>query len=293
MDTRFLESFLAVVELGSMAEAARRLGLTPAAVSQQVRSIEHEVGASLLIRAGRTVKPTVAGSAIAEAGRRIVREVTELRFLAAGGEIAGELRIGAISTAVTGILPPILKKLMEAAPALDLFVVPGVSVDLYRKLSDGEIDAAIIVRPQFTLPKSLDWRLLRSEKLVVLAPASDKGFDTHELLRVRPFIRYDRNNWGGRLADTYLRRVGVRPKERLELDSLEAIAIMVDQGLGISLVPSWAAPWPADINVCKMPLPTEAPERQIGLVWSRSSPRVNLIKAFVDIALRLSNKPSR
>ena len=64
MDTRFLETFVAVAEKGSFAEAARRLDLTPAAIAQRIRALESEIGVVLLSRSGRTVSPTEAGVAI-------------------------------------------------------------------------------------------------------------------------------------------------------------------------------------------------------------------------------------
>ena len=271
-----------------MAEAARRLGMTPAAVGQRIRALEDEVGTPLLSRAGRTVRPTEAGNAILARGRQILREVRDLRTLASGGMIAGEVRLGAISTALTGLLPPILVQLVADAPMLDLYVVPGTSVELYRRLLEDEIDAAIVVKPQFTLPKALDWQMLRTEPLIVLGPERAAGRDPHGLLRSEPFIRYDRNHWGGRLADLYLRQAGIRPRERLELDALEAIAVMVGRGLGISLLPDWAPPWPAGVSVAKIALPSNAPERQIGLVWSRTSSRIRLIRALLTVATQLS-----
>jgi DNA-binding transcriptional LysR family regulator len=58
MDTRFVETFLTAVDNGSIAEAARRLNVTPAAAAKRIRALESEVGAVLVRRSGRTVKPT-------------------------------------------------------------------------------------------------------------------------------------------------------------------------------------------------------------------------------------------
>lgn len=283
MDTRFLESFLAVVEYGSMAEAARRLGVTPAAIAQRIRALEDGIGTLLLSRAGRTVRPTEAGTAILSRGRQVLREVRELSAVAVGGLPAGEIRLGAISTALTGLLPTMLSQLVSDAPMLDLYVVPGTSVELYHRVLEGDLDAAIVVKPQFSLPKTCDWHLLRSEPLVVLAPEGMANREPHEVLRSEPFIRYDRNHWGGRLADGYLRKAGIHPRERLELDALEAIAVMVDKGLGVSLVPDWAAPWPEGLSLTKLPLPSNAPVRELGLIWMRTSSRVRLIRALLGI----------
>lgn len=285
MDTRFLESFIAVTEQGSLAEAARRLGLTPAAVAQRIHALEKEIGTPLLQRAGRAVRPTDAGSAILARARDLLREVRELRMVAAGDIPAGEIRLGSISTALTGILPNILAALTRDFPKVELYVVPGTSVELYRKVIDGELEAAILVQPPFALPKICNWYPLRNEPLVVLAPLEAVGNkEPHLLLKSEPFIRYDRNHWGGRLAESYLRQTGIRPRERLELDALEAIAVLVDRGLGVSLVPEWAPPWPEGLSLAKLPLPASAPSRRVGLIWRRSSPRLRLIGALIDAA---------
>jgi hypothetical protein len=91
MDTRFLESFAAVVEQGSMAEAARRLNLTPAAIAQRIRVLESEFGVSLLMRIGRTVRPTEAGAAIFAKAVAFLRELESLRAVGLGDLLSGEL----------------------------------------------------------------------------------------------------------------------------------------------------------------------------------------------------------
>ncbi len=116
----------------------------------------------------------------------------------------------------------------------------------------------------------------------MLAPASMAGRDPHELLASEPLIRYDRHQWGGRQADEYLRAAGIVPRERFELNALNAIAVMVDRGLGVSLVPDWARPWPEGLKLVRIPLPLPALPRRIGVVWSRSSVRVRLVNALLQ-----------
>ncbi len=285
MDLRFLQSFLRVAETGSMAAAARDLGVTPAAVAQRIQALEAEFGVPLLVRAGRRMRPTQGGSAILSPARDLLRGAGALRALAAGSDLVGVLRVGAISTALTGLLPAILKRFVALAPRVDTYVVPGSSAELFRKLSGEEIDAAILVDPQFVLPKTLEWRLLREEPLVVLAPAALANEAPGDLLRREPLIRYDRNHWGGRLADAYLRRLRIRPTERLELDSLEAIAVMVGEGLGVSIVPDWAPPWPEGLSVAKLALEPGAPRRRVGLVWPRASQKQVLLETFARAAV--------
>ena len=94
-----------------------------------------------------------------------------------------------------------------------------------------------------------------------------------------------RNHWGGRLADGYLRRLGITPRERFELDALEAIAVMVDRGLGVSLVPNWPRPWPEGLRLAKVVIPEAAYMRHIGLIWTRACSSLRLIEAFLEPAV--------
>ena len=75
MDTHFLTTFVMVVDRGSMAAAARQLNITPAAVAQQIRTLERELGAPLIARAGRTVSVTEAGTRILERARELLRDL--------------------------------------------------------------------------------------------------------------------------------------------------------------------------------------------------------------------------
>lgn len=282
MDTQFLATFVAVVDHGSMAAAARLLNITPAAVAQQIRTLEREIGAPLIARAGRTVNVTEAGSRILQRARDLLRDVADLGTVANDDATAGELRLGAGTNALTGMLPDILARMVDKFPRIKVFIKPGYSPDLHRSVETGELDAAIVLQAPFALPKTCDWALLREEPLVVLAPASMAGHDPHELLASEPLIRYDRGQWGGRQADQYLRLVGITPRERFELNALNAIAVMVDRGLGVSLVPDWARPWPEGLNLVRIPLPRPFEPRRIGIVWSRSTIRIRVVKAFLQ-----------
>lgn len=292
METRFLETFLMVVQHGSLAEASRRLGITPAAVAQRMQALEADIGLPLLSRAGRRVRPTEAGRAILDQSRRILSDVRHMRGLARTDAPSGELRLGAISTALTGLLPGALRKVFDAMPNVEVFLLPGPSTDLYHRLMSDEIDAAMIVKPPFPILKTLEWELLRAERLLLLCPEELCNQHPHELLENRPFIRYDRNNWGGRLADQYLQQAGIAPREWLELDSLEAISVMVSNGLGVSLVPDWAPPWPEGLRLARVDLPLPSLPREIGMLWPRSSPSRRLVRVILE-ALHRNGSPTR
>nr|WP_225540837.1 LysR family transcriptional regulator [Xanthomonas sp. XNM01] len=275
-----MNTFVTVVDRGSMAAAARVLNITPAAVAQQIRTLERELGAPLIARVGRTVSMTGEGARILQRARDLLRDVADMRSVANDNAVSGELRLGACPTALAGMLPDILARMVATFPQINVFIKPGYSADLYRAVEEGEVDAAVVLQAPFALPKTCDWQLLREEPLVVLAPESMAGRDPHDLLRNEPLIRYDRNQWGGRQAEEYLRSAGIVPRERFELNALNAIAVMVDRGLGVSLVPDWAQPWPEGVRLVRLPLPLPCVPRCIGLVWSRSTVRIRLVNVL-------------
>lgn len=282
MDTQFLNTFVVVADRGSMAAAARVLNITPAAVAQQIRTLERELGAPLIARAGRTVSLTEEGSRILQRARDLLRDVADMRSVANDSEVSGELRLGACPTALAGMLPDILARMVDKFPQINVYIRPGYSAELYRAVETGELDAALVLQAPYNLPKTCDWQLLREEPLVVIAPSRMAGRDPHDLLRSEPLIRYDRNQWGGRVADDYLRRAGIVPRERFELNGLNAIAVMVDRGLGVSLVPDWARPWPEGLDLARIPLPMPSEPRRIGMVWSRSTVRIRLVTVLLQ-----------
>ncbi|MBP0597446.1 LysR family transcriptional regulator [Herbaspirillum sp. LeCh32-8] len=238
MDSRYLKSLIAVVESGSIADAARTEGLTAAAVSQRIQALERELEVQLLSRTGHAARATEACLALLPRARRIVAEVAQLADDADDEGLTGTLRIGAISTALTGMLPGVLRTLTEQAPGLRPAIVPGTSRSLYQALLAGEIDAAILVAPPFELPRTLRAQSLRQEELILLARRKLRG-DAAALLRQQPYIRYDPSAWGGLPAQRYLDDQGLQPSLLCDLDALETIAMLVADGVGVSLVPRW------------------------------------------------------
>lgn len=284
MDIEFFKTLLHVVEGGSMAEAARRVGVTPAAVAQQLQAIERELGATLFTRAGRTVIPTEAGHRVIERARNLVRDYAELKDFALQGEPLGELRIGTITTALLTVMPDVLAQFSRRFPNAKLLIRGGQTPELFETLKAGDIDVAVCLLPPFELPKTYEWRLLREEPIVVLAPAAMAGRDPDDLLRTEPFIRYDRTLGGGRNAEEYLRSRRIVPRELFELNSILTIAMMVDRGLGVTLVPDIDSPLLASLDVVKLtPVGPVAP-RRFGLLWHRASPKTRLIEGLLASA---------
>ncbi len=279
MDTRYLENFVAIVDAGSIAEAARRLDLAPTTLSQQLRALESDLGVPLITRVGRTVKPTVAGSRILDQARSLVRGASELRSSASNNSLpSGPLRLGATPTALAGLLPPLMRAWTLAHPSVRIYVVPGTSSILLSRVLSGDLDAALLVHPLFDLPKTCAWCSIRDEPLILLAPKRLHVDDPLLTAAREPFIQYDREVVGGRLAADYLKGRGIRPKVQFELDGIEQISVLVSEGFGVSVLPDW--PGRPDPRVKRWPLPAPCPTRQVGMVWLRSSPRLPLAQAL-------------
>ncbi|WDZ95064.1 LysR family transcriptional regulator [Herbaspirillum sp. WKF16] len=288
MDIRYVQSFVAVVEAGSLAAAARKLDLTAAAVAARVRSLEEELAAPLIQRSGRSVRPTAEGMKVLESAHALLRSARDMQALARDGRVElGELRLGVFFSAMTSVLPLLLQGFYRRYPHASLFVEPGASVDLCRKVAAGELDAAVVVEPQFAMPKTCEWMALMEEPLVVIAPAGTRETDPHELLRREPFIRYNRNVLGGQLAERYLRDHDIVPHQRLEIDSLLAVAAMVGKGLGVSLLPDWSQHWEGGQALIRIALPDRPPVRRVGLIVARHSPHVALARMFAEQAAQV------
>ena len=281
METGYLATFALVVSAGSMSEAARRLEITPAAVAHQLKSLEREMGARLLVRSGRTVALTEAGHRLVERAHAILRDLGNLKAAINDEAAAGELKLGAINTALHSVLPEILAGFVKVFPQAQVDIRSGLTADLYDAVMRGELDAAVCLHPPFALPKALNWDQLTEEPLIVMAPPKWSRRDAHALLREEPFIRYNPTLGGGKQADDYLRKAGIVPHERFQLSSLPAIAMLVDRGLGVSLAPDASVPWLRGLRVARLPLPDQPYRRRLGVIWPRASVRTRLIKALV------------
>lgn len=238
MDSRFLQSLIATIEHGSIAEAARAENLTAAAISQRIQSLERELGFPLLSRLAHTARPTEACLHLLPRAKRIVSEVALLAGDIDPAGLTGTIRIGAISTAMTGMLPIVLRQLRQNAPNLKPGIFPGTSRSLYQAVLDNEIDAAILVAPVFDLPKNLQIRDITSESLVLLSRHAPQG-GIPATLQSHPYLRYDPSAWGGRFAEKYLKDHNLELEAMCDLDALETIAMLVADDVGISLVPHW------------------------------------------------------
>ena len=229
---RELKTFIAVIRHGTFAAAGMHIGLTQSAVSAQIRQLEQALGVSLFDRTGRQATLNAAGVRALPLAKEILETFNRMAVPVDANEYRGELKVGAITTAQTGLLPQALLRLRQAAPTLECKLVPGVSLELLSQVDAGELDSAIIIRPPFDLPKDLHVQVLRKEPFVLIVPHTVTGDDPSQLLATQPHVRYDRASFGGRLVSRFLREQKLNVQVALELDELEAIVKMVECGLG-------------------------------------------------------------
>lgn len=114
-------------------------------------------------------------------------------------------------------------------------------------------------------------------------PQSTQGDDWREILSNEPFIRYDRASFGGRQVDRFLQRKDVNPREICELDELDAIVQLVENAVGVALIPETLGTrcWPAGIR--SIDLGVDAFHREVGTVYRADKEAGHPIMDFVEI----------
>ncbi|HZZ04464.1 LysR family transcriptional regulator [Paraburkholderia sp.] len=238
---RELKTFLAVVRHGTFARAGTQTGLTQSAVSAQIQRLEDELGFALFDRTGRSASLNAAGKRTVEVAQELLAVYARLALQGAAGENAGLLRIGAIASVQSSLLVGAIQQFRATSPGWRIRVLPGVSLNLLTQVDSGELDLAVIIKPPFALPPELKWHSLVSEPFVLLVPRKLAKESWRVLLAREPLIRYDRNSFGGRLVDRFLKRVRINVDDVVELDELQGIVGLVAAGVGIAIVPQAAA----------------------------------------------------
>ena len=281
MSIRSLRTLVAVADRGSFAAAARAVGLTQSAVSMQLRGLEDELQIKLFDRHRRP-------PALNDHGKRLVRRAREIVQLyermaeapapdTAG--VAGLIDVGAVPTALSGIVPRALAGLQRIHPHIAVNLVSGMSGELIQRVERGELDAALMSEPNH-VPADFVWRPVATEKIVVAAPPQSAEKTDRELLAAWPYIRYNRRAWVARPIQQSLRARSIRPRQAMELDSIESILLMVYSGLGVAIVPQRCVEGPFPLPVRYVPFGEPPLTRRIGLIERADNPKSNLARAL-------------
>lgn len=286
MSLRQLQTLVAIADRGSFQAAAESLGLTQSAVSMQIKALEDELRAPLFDRSKRPPAITPLGRSILDRAREVVRLYETLHDTAAR-DLAGMLRLGVIPTVATGILPDALVELKTLHPRLQITVASGLSEDLARATAAGDLDAAVITGPG-TRDPVLASRTVVEEALMIVAHRDQAEGTAAEVLSQHPFVRFNRRTGVGRIIDDGLRDQGLAVQTAMELDSLEAILLMVTRGLGVAIVPETCLGTAAARQLRIIPFGDPPLKRSIDLVHPIATTRPTLIAALYDRLARVA-----
>ena len=279
MSIRRLRTLIAVAERGTFAAAATATFVSHAAVSQQMKALEEELGVSIFDRSRRLPVLTQQGRNLVAKARDVVRAYdTMIGSVDDEGGVMGDLTLGAVSTCLTSLVPRAVGLLKGRYPRLHVRVVPGLSAELQVQVERGYLDAAVQSEPPF-LPNGLSWRALAEEPLILLASPDEESDDPEWLLESRPFIRFNRRAWLGRQIDQWLQASKLNVRESMELDTLESIASMVFYGLGVSIVPRRCIPNARPLPVRTLPLPRARP-RILGFMSRKDGSKLQLLEVL-------------
>lgn len=263
-----LKTLSVVLTTGSFASAAKMLGYTPSAVSQQISALERTVRVPLFERGARSIRPTPAAEILSSQSVEILSMLRNLeeeaRALAQGR--LGRLRVGSFPTASAHVLPHALRRLSQAYPHVEVELVEAEPDQLFPRIADRELDIALVYR--YDMVPREDARALESNELVrdemqLLLPADHPLLDGPIHLRdleQQPWIATAEGSYGAEALSRACAAAGFAPRIYYRTNDYGVVANFVRAGLGIAIVPSLAQPQDGslvsrrveDLDVCRM-----------------------------------------
>ena len=279
------QAFMAVVEQGSLTRAAEELGCTQSAVSHCISSLEEELGFALLKRGRAGARLTNEGERLAPAVRNLLNSAEQLKQTASAirGLDSGTVRIGAFTSVAVHWLPPVLKEFQRDYPKVDLRLLNGDYHDVEQWLQDGSIDVGFV-----GMPCGVDCECiaLMEDRLLAILPKGSRfeHYPKFPLVEceTEPFISLLQSS--DHDARRALDAAGVRPNVRFYTKDDYAVIAMVEQGLGISIMPELLLKGRND-NVQILPLIPEA-KRTIGIAIAAGSKAGPATRRFADYVVR-------
>jgi DNA-binding transcriptional LysR family regulator len=246
------------VRTGSFAEAARVLGYTASAVSQQIMVLERSLGTALFERSARSVRPTAVGQLLAERSGDVLTALSELeaqaRALVLGED--GTLRLASFATANTRVLPPALAAIVARRPGSDIELDEGEPDEVLRKVQDGTVDAAIVFDYDLdrrTWPEDLRRTELLAEPLTIAVPSSHSlpgpEIDLSELAD-EAWVCTREDTAGARSLLHMAESAGFTPRIIFRSNDYDVLRDLVARGLGVAMLPGLAV-FGADIRALR------------------------------------------
>ena len=279
------ETLMAVVEYGSLTRAAQSLGCTQSAVSHSIESLEQELGFALLKRGRAGVRRTGEGERLIPAVRNLLNSAEQLAQTAASirGLESGTVRIGSFTSVAVHWLPPVLKEFQKDYPRVEFKLLNGDYHDVEQWLMEGSIDIGFV-----NVPSTVDCECipLMEDRLLAILPRHSRFESYPRFPRVEcetePFISLlESSDHDARRA---LEAAGVKPNVRFYTKDDYAIIAMVEQGLGISIMPELLLKGRHDDSQMR-PLVPEA-KRTIGIAIAAGEKAGPATRRFADYVVR-------
>jgi LysR family transcriptional regulator, hydrogen peroxide-inducible genes activator len=291
---RQLQYLVALHDHGHFGRAAEASFVTQSTLSAGIQELERLLGTPLVERSRRSLRFTALGNRIVERGRQILRDAEEISGMAqaAGQPLVGELRMGVIPTIAPFLLPRVLPRLREGYPDLKLYLREETSQHACDGVHRGSLDCALLALP-FSCGE-IEFETLFKDELLLALP---KSRATALPQKVAPSLLEGEEllllEDGHCLTDHTLAacgRTSARRGAAVLGTTLHTLVQMVDNGLGLTLVPKMAieAGILDGTSLVSRKVDAERSSRDIALVWRRRSPRENdfrlLAKALKDAA---------
>lgn len=243
MDARLLPDLLVFLEAarsGSLTRAALRLNTVQPNVTARIRKLEQALGAKLLQRHARGVRPTPAGEAALTIATRLSAVMEDLRveFRTRGAARRAKIRVGAIETVAASHLQPLVVSFTRRHPGVEMSVHTASSLNLLKQLGQRELDVVFVSRAA-TAGNILSQQVFRDD-LTVIAPPSIRSFAglLRESARGELKIVVQRLgcSYTARLL-AYISEHSKRKYRLLEAGTLESVLSLVEAGAGIATLP--------------------------------------------------------
>jgi DNA-binding transcriptional LysR family regulator len=290
IDLGALTSLRAVDTHGSVIAAADALGFTPSAVSQQVKRLERQTGVPLLERVGRGVMLTDHGRHLVDAGGRLLADLEQVESALhqRAGAVVGLLRVTAFSTAMRGLVAPVVRDLRDAHPGLTLSLTEREPWDTVDVVGSGQSDLGVVHRwgdVPIAIPDHLEATVVAHDVAEVIVhrdhPLAERRALTPADLVDESWIATPEGTICRQWLTRMYARTGRLPRiahTSMEFDSHLAL---VRAGLGIALVPRLGRQ-PLGEELVAVPAHDPEPTREIIAVHRRSMADSPAVRAVLD-----------
>lgn len=283
-----LRVLAAIVDEGGFSAAAQRLGMTQSGASQAIRGLESTLGVSLLARRRDGVAPTEIGGRVLEDARAALLAVERVRQLcaAARGGHAGRLRIGSVESAARRLLPPVLARYRRLYPAVEVVLMEGADDEVLAWVEARAVDVGLTSAES----PATDGPVIAEDDFLLVVPrahrfAARAGVAPAEVAG-EPFLM---SAGGCRPAiDRLFAAAGAAPTVALTVRDSVALARMVAQGLGVTVMPELSIP-EDEPGLRRLPLDPPARRRLLALT-RRATPPPPVAGPLLEM---LSGRPGR